>query len=67
LTKASQENMIKSLHLAFGESGVQIALVHVEGTVTPENKVLNPKTIAERTYEFWNRKDRSVGLHITEN
>ena len=45
--------MVESFQRAFGESGVHIGLIHVEGSVTPENKVLNPETIGQRTVAFW--------------
>lgn len=53
LIKASQRNMVQNFNRAFTESGVHVGLVNVEGTVTPESKVLNPKTIAERVVAFW--------------
>jgi hypothetical protein len=65
LVKASQKNMMESLHQAFSNSGVHIGLVHVEGTVAPKNKVLNPKTIAERTVEFW-EGGQGMALNIRE-
>ncbi|KAL1793661.1 hypothetical protein ACET3X_008643 [Alternaria dauci] len=65
LAKASQKNMIESFNRAFGGSGVHIGLVHVEGPVAPENKVLNPKTIAERAVAFWERGE-GVAVHIKE-
>jgi hypothetical protein len=49
---------VQSLHRAFSDSGVQIGLVTVEGEVAPENKVRNPKTIAEMAVEFWEKRDR---------
>lgn len=45
--------MVESFQRAFGDSGVHIGLIHVEGSVTPENKVLNPATIAQRIVTFW--------------
>jgi short-subunit dehydrogenase len=65
LVKASQKNMVESFHRDFGDSGVHIGLIHVEGTVAPENKVLNPKTIAERTVAFW-EVGEGVSTHIKE-
>ncbi|PSN70981.1 NAD(P)-binding protein [Corynespora cassiicola Philippines] len=55
LVKAAQANMVKSFYRAFGgeEGGVKIGLVHVEGVVAPENKRLNPVTIAEETWSFY--------------
>ena len=55
LVKASQRNMVQSFNRALSDSGVQIGLITVEGVVAPENKVLNPKTIAERIVEFWEK------------
>lgn len=45
--------MVQSFNRAFSEAGVHIGLISVGGAVKPENKVLNPKTIAERTVTFW--------------
>jgi NAD(P)-dependent dehydrogenase (short-subunit alcohol dehydrogenase family) len=55
LTKAAQRNMVQSFALAFKDSGVKIGVLSVEGEVKPENKVLNPKTIAERAVGWWER------------
>jgi hypothetical protein len=67
LVKASQRNMVQSFHRAFGESGVHIGLISVEGAVAPENKVLNPKTIAERAVAFWEaNKKEEVEVNIRE-
>ncbi|KAI4923109.1 uncharacterized protein J4E92_007862 [Alternaria infectoria] len=65
LVKASQKNMVESFSRAFSDSGVHIGLIYVEGVVAPENKVLNPKTIAERTVKFW-EDGEGVGVHIKE-
>jgi hypothetical protein len=61
VVKASQANMVESLYRAFTDSGVHIGLVHVEGAVTLENKVLNPVNIAQQTYNFY---ESGKGLHI---
>ena len=53
LVKAAQKNMVDSFRRYFGDGGIHFGLVHVEGTVAPENKVLNPETIAKRTVAFW--------------
>ncbi|KAH7074707.1 short-chain dehydrogenase/reductase-like protein SDR [Paraphoma chrysanthemicola] len=55
LVKGAQRNMVQSFHRAFSDKGVHVGLISVEGTVTAENQVLNPQTIAERTVEFWER------------
>jgi len=65
LIKASQRNMVQSFNRAFTESGVHIGLINVEGVVRPENKVLNPKTIAERTVAFW-EGGKGLDLSIKE-
>ncbi|OAL51031.1 short-chain dehydrogenase/reductase-like protein SDR [Pyrenochaeta sp. DS3sAY3a] len=62
LIKASQRNMVQSFNRAFSDSGVHVGLINVEGTVTPDNKVLNPKTIAERTVAFW---EKGEGLDVS--
>ncbi|RMZ73223.1 short-chain alcohol dehydrogenase [Pyrenophora seminiperda CCB06] len=55
LVKAAQKNMVDSLNRAYSASGVHVGLLHVEGVVAPTNKVLNPKTIAERAVKFWEK------------
>ena len=57
--------MVESFHRAFGENGVHIGLIHVGGQVAPENKVLNPTTIAERTLAFW-KSGEGVAVNIEE-
>lgn len=57
--------MVNSLHIAFGGSGVHIGVVHVEGNVEPQNKVLNPKTIAEKTWEYY-QSGKGLSLHLKE-
>ncbi|KAF2273868.1 NAD(P)-binding protein [Westerdykella ornata] len=65
LTKASQANMVKSFHVAFSGSGVHFGLIRVEGIVDPQNKVLNPRTIAEKTWEFY-QGGEGLDLHLKE-
>jgi NAD(P)-dependent dehydrogenase (short-subunit alcohol dehydrogenase family) len=60
LNKASQRNMTWSFRRAFADSGVHIGLISVQGAVSPENKVLNPITIAERAYGFWEAGDQGA-------
>jgi len=67
LVKAAQRNMVQSLQRAFGGSGVQIGLVSVEGVVAPENRVRNPRTIAEMAVEFWERgEEERLEVNIRE-
>jgi NAD(P)-dependent dehydrogenase (short-subunit alcohol dehydrogenase family) len=61
LVKAAQKNMVQSLQLAFGEKGVHVGLVTVEGVVGVDEEVRNPKNIARRTVEFWEGKE---GLEV---
>ncbi|KAL1608140.1 hypothetical protein SLS60_003079 [Paraconiothyrium brasiliense] len=61
LVKASQRNMVHSFNLAYAESGVHAGLITVGGVVAPENKNLNPKNIAEKTYAFYEAAD---GLEV---
>ncbi|CAO2649500.1 Nn.00g068850.m01.CDS01 [Neocucurbitaria sp. VM-36] len=65
LVKAAQRNMVQSFDRAFTGSGVHIGSIHVGGAVAPENKVLNPKTIAERTVAFW-EGGQGLDIHINE-
>lgn len=65
LVKASQKNMVESFQRAFGDSGVHFGLIHVEGVVAPENKVLNPVTIAQRTVAFW-ESGKGAAINIRE-
>jgi len=65
LIKASQANLVESLSRAFGDSGIHIGLIHVEGTVEPQLKYLNPKNIAEVTYGFF-ESGEGLGAHIKE-
>lgn len=61
LVKASQRNMVQSLDRAFSSTGIHAGLIAVEGVVAPEHKVLNPKTIAERTWGFF---EKGEGLEV---
>ncbi|KAF2128472.1 NAD(P)-binding protein [Dothidotthia symphoricarpi CBS 119687] len=53
LVKAAQRTMVIALNRAFGDKGVHVGVVSVEGQVGVENRVLNPKAIAERAVKFW--------------
>ena len=57
--------MVQSFSRAFGESGVHAGLISVEGVVAPENKNLNPKNIAEKTYEFY-QSGEGLDIRIQE-
>ena len=49
LVKAAQRSLVMSLAKTFNSSGIRVALVMVGGAVTPENKRLNPRNIANQT------------------
>ncbi|KAF2028399.1 NAD(P)-binding protein [Setomelanomma holmii] len=67
LVKAAQRNMVQSFNRAFSESGVHAGLINCHGVVAPENKVLNPTTIAERAVEFWEKGvNGGLDLNIQE-
>lgn len=51
--KASQKNMVTSFADEWEGSGIHIAYIVVGGQVSPENKLLNPSHIAERTWELF--------------
>jgi len=53
LAKAAQHNMVTSFSRAYGDSGVHFGLISVQGIVSPDAKVLNPKSIADKTWEFF--------------
>lgn len=61
LVKAAQRNMVQSFNRAFDKSGVHAGLISVEGTVTAEMKYLNPKNIAQKTWEFY---EGGTGLEV---
>ncbi|KAL6708127.1 hypothetical protein ACN47E_003311 [Coniothyrium glycines] len=65
LVKASQKNMVESFQREFSASGVHIGLIFVEGAVAPANSNLNPRNIAEKTVEFWER-GTGAAVHIKE-
>jgi hypothetical protein len=57
--------MVQSFSRAFSDSGIHVGLVHVEGVVAPENKNLNPKNIAEKTWAFY-ESGEGLGVHVKE-
>jgi len=65
LVKASQRNMVQSFARAFEGKGVHFGLISVEGVVAPENKNLNPKNIAEKTWGFYEAGE-GIDVRITE-
>ena len=53
--------MVQSFSRAFTKSGVHLGLIAVEGVVAPENKNLNPRNIAKKTLEFF---EKGEGLEV---
>ncbi|KAF2823770.1 NAD(P)-binding protein [Ophiobolus disseminans] len=66
LVKAAQRNMVQSLHRAFSGKGVQVGLVNVEGEVKEENKVRNPRVIAEMAVGFWESGKEGLEINVRE-
>lgn len=63
VVKAAQRTMVVGLNRAFSEKGVHVGVVSVEGQVSEENKVLNPKTIADQAVAFW-EKGVEAGVEV---
>jgi hypothetical protein len=53
--------MVESLSRAYSDKGVHVELIHVEGLVAPEAKNLNPQSIAEVAWGFF---ERGEGLRV---
>jgi len=64
LVKTAQRNLVQSLHSVYNPLGVHVALVLVGGVVSPEQTVLNPKTIAEQTWQLYSQEQSSWELEI---
>ncbi|TRX88007.1 hypothetical protein FHL15_011109 [Xylaria flabelliformis] len=59
LVKAAQRNLVQSLALAYGSSGVRIGMILVAGTVGPDEKVRNPTNIAEEAWKWFSSDEES--------
>ncbi|PHH89240.1 hypothetical protein CDD83_6431 [Cordyceps sp. RAO-2017] len=55
VVKAAQRNMAESMAKVYGPQGVHVGLIVVGGVVDPSNRTLNPKHIAERTWDLFNQ------------
>ena len=53
--------MVTSFSRFYADSGVHFGLIAVQGIVSPEAKVINPKNIAEKTWNFY---EGGEGLEI---
>ncbi|KAI0543782.1 NAD(P)-binding protein [Xylaria curta] len=63
LVKAAQRNLVQSLALVYGGSGVRVGMILVAGTVGPDEKVRNPTNIAEEAWK-WFSSDKGSPFEI---
>jgi len=64
LVKTAQRNLVQSLHMVFNNGGVHIGLVLVGGIVSPDAKVLNPRNIANVTWDFYDNEANQGKLEV---
>lgn len=64
LAKTAQRNLTESLHKAYNNGGVHIGLVLIAGIISPNAKALNPPTIAEKTWDFFDQEATKDTLEI---
>jgi len=64
LVKAAQRSLVMSLAKTFNSSGIHIALITVGGDVAPENKHLNPRNIADQTWELFDQEKDTWGWEV---
>ncbi|KAM4059988.1 short chain dehydrogenase [Hirsutella rhossiliensis] len=64
MVKAAQRNMAESMAKVYGPRGVHVALVVVGGAVDPSNHKLNPKYIAERTWDLFYQPRQSQTFEV---
>jgi hypothetical protein len=57
--------MVENLSRAFSDKGVHVELIHVEGPVAPEARNLNPQSIAEVAWGFFERGE-GLRVHVKE-
>ena len=61
MVKASQRNLVQCLEATYPD--IHIALINVAGIVSPEDKIFNPKAIAEK---FWEVYSQDKGQWVSE-
>ncbi|KAI0182528.1 hypothetical protein EV127DRAFT_492354 [Xylaria flabelliformis] len=59
LVKAAQRNLVQSLALVYGGSGVRVGMILVAGTVGLDEKVRNPTNIAEEAWKWFSSVEES--------
>jgi len=60
LVKATQRNLVHSLHLTYAPHGVHVGVTNVAGgPVSPDHEVWNPNNIAEKTWGWF--KEAKLG------
>jgi hypothetical protein len=57
--------MVESLSRAYSDKGMHVGLIHVEGPVAPEARNLNPQSITEVAWRFFERGE-GLRVHIKE-
>lgn len=63
LVKTAQRNLVQSLHMTYPK--IHIAMLHVGGVVSEEDPVLNPKNIAEKFWDIYQRDRKDWQLDTT--
>ncbi|KAI0512576.1 NAD(P)-binding protein [Xylaria bambusicola] len=64
LVKAAQRNLVQSLALSYGASGVRIGMILVSGVVGPEEEELNPANIAQKAWGWLSNGDAEAPFEI---
>jgi len=64
ITKAAQRALVDCMYQTYKESGVHCGLVSVGGQVSPENKYLNPESIAKKTWGLFDQPKESWELEV---
>ncbi|KAI5363092.1 putative short-chain dehydrogenase/reductase SDR, NAD(P)-binding domain superfamily [Septoria linicola] len=62
-TKASQQNVVHALKIAFGER-IHIGCVKIAGSVSVQEKNLNPNNIAKEIVQFYEREEEQWGADL---
>ena len=63
MVKASQRNLVQSLHKA--NPDVHVALLNVAGQVSKGHEYLSPPAIAEKFWELYSQKKENWTLELT--
>jgi hypothetical protein len=66
LVKTAQRNLLQSLHQVYNSARLHIGLVLVGGYVSDDAKNLNPTSIAEHTWDFFNGEGTDLEVTLLE-